>query len=126
MFGKTPCLVAALILSILLPVCAQTVGGMPAYRADEFINRIGLNGNPCERVLADGPFAGAGPHYAAEQYFGIGIRHYRACPKNDLVLPDQPAKMKTAYDRWGAQAMMLIDPHKTQDPAELIALLKQY
>ncbi len=98
----------------------------PAYWADDFIDFVGINGSPIRtKVLTDGPFAGAGRTFDPRIFYDLGIHHYRSILKYDLTLSDQPAQVAAAHRRSGAQAMMLIDPHKTE-PGEIVALLKKY
>ena len=56
----------------------------------------------------------------------LGIRHYRAVLKYADTPPDQPAAFSAAYDKYGVQAMMLIDPGKDGTPQNIVSLLKQY
>jgi hypothetical protein len=98
----------------------------PAYRAEEFIEFIGLNADPFARYLSEGRFKGAGTKYPPEVFFDLGVRYYRMCLKYDLTPPDAPQKVAAAFERYGARPMMLIDPHKTGDAANLVTLLKQY
>lgn len=84
----------------------------PAFRADQFTDFVGLNAGPLDEA----------PGNAA----ALGIRHYRAVLKYDLTKADQPAVFSAAYDKYGVQAMMLIDPGKDGTPQNIEALLKQY
>lgn len=110
-----------------LCVCATSAQAQqPVSRADQFIDFIGLNASPFERYLDSGPYQGAGTKYPPETFFDLGIRHYRTGLKNDLTLPDAPARINAAYAKYGAQPMLLIDPNKDGGPAGVVSLLKQY
>lgn len=96
----------------------------PAFRAEEFTDFVGLNASPFDRYLDSGPYQGAGTHYPPETFFDLGIRHYRAGLFNDLVPADAPQRMQAAYDKYGAQPMLLIDPHKTATLEAVLAKVK--
>lgn len=106
--------------------CAAVRAQQPTYRAEQFIDSLGLNASPFERYLDSGPFQGAGTKYPPEMFFDLGIRHYRTGLKNDLTLPDAPARINAAYAKYGAQPMLLIDPGKDGGPAGVVSLLKQF
>jgi len=82
-------------------------GAQPAFRAEQFTDFVGLTAGPLDAAA-------------------LGIRHYRAVLKYDLTPPDQPARFSAAYDKYGVQAMMLIDPGKDGTPQNIVALLRQY
>ena len=66
----------------------------PAFRADDFVNFVGINGSPLRtRVETAGPFKG-GATYAPELFYDLGIRHYRMVLRYDLTLPDQPDQVR--------------------------------
>ena len=110
------CLAGLLCLAVCACTAALLAGGLhadqPAYRADEFVDMLGLS------TGAEGP--------TVERVVDLGVRHYRAILKYDLTPADQPERFKDLYDRHGLQAMMLIDPHKDGSPQEVVALLKQH
>ena len=98
----------------------------PAYRADQFVDFIGLSASPFERYLDSGPFKGAGTKYPPELFFDLGVRRYRTGLKNDLTPADAPAKVRAAYEKYGARPMLLIDPGKDGAPQDVVNLLKEY
>jgi hypothetical protein len=97
----------AWILLATLTAAAGAWAQQPAYRADSFIDFLGISATPLDCAK-------------------LGIRHCRAILKFDLTPPDQPQKFAEAYDQYGVQAMMLVDPHKDGPPEGVVALLKQY
>ena len=127
---------ALVIWSLLAPAAfaADIWGGpfapqprlQPAYRAEDFLETLGLNASPFENYVADGQFKGAGTKYPPEVFFDLGIRYYRTCLKMDLTPPDMAQRVTTAYEKYGARPMLLIDPNKSGDPANLVKLLKEY
>jgi chitodextrinase len=106
--------------ALCLAVCALVTGlpaawapaDQPAYRADEFVDAIGLS------TGAEGP--------TVERVVDLGVRHYRAILKYDLTPADQPDRFRALCDQHGLTAMMLVDPHKDGPPENVVALLKQY
>ncbi len=98
----------------------------PAFRADQFTDFVGISASPFETYLASGPYAGAGTKYPLSFFTDLGIRHYRTGLKNELTLPNQPQLVSQAYDRFGVQATVLIDPHHNFPADKLIGTLKQY
>ncbi|MDX6765826.1 MAG: CARDB domain-containing protein [Candidatus Methylacidiphilales bacterium] len=98
----------------------------PAYPSDQFIDSIGLNASPFERYLDSGPFKGAGTHYPPELFFDLGVRYYRTGLKHDLVRPESPDLIAAACRKYGARPLMLIDPHKTGSPDDLVKEIKRY
>ena len=126
--------IAALSLTFATRASAQLRGGplalqprpQPAFRAEDFVEFIGLNASPFERYLASGPFQGAGTKYPPETFFDLGVRYYRTGLKNDLTPADMPQRVAGAFAKCGARPMLLIDPRKDGSPDELVALLKQF
>lgn len=98
----------------------------PAFCADAFTDFVGLNASPYERYLDSGPFKGAGTKYPPQTFFDLGVRHYRTGLKNDLTLPDQPRLISEAYRKYGATAMLLVDPGKDGTPQDIVSRLKLY
>ena len=119
-----------LICVAMVALAAGSVGAapfpQPAYPAEQFIDSIGLNAAPFERYLDSGPFKGAGTRYEPELFFDLGVRHYRTALKNDLVRPDAPDRIAAAFRTYGARPLMLIDPHKSGSPDDLVEELKRY
>ena len=109
---------AALFLSAALPASAQLRGGplapqprpQPAFRAEDFVEFIGLNASPFDRYLASGPFKGAGTKYPPELFFDLGVRYYRTGLKHDLTPTNLPQRVADAFAQYGARPMLLIDP----------------
>ncbi|BCM94271.1 hypothetical protein IAD21_06174 [Abditibacteriota bacterium] len=98
----------------------------PAFRAEDFLESIGINGSPIQtRVETEGPFKGAGATFDPQVFFDLGIRYYRLALKYDLTLPDQPQQMLTAWQKSGARGMFLID-HNKQKPTDLVPELLRY
>lgn len=117
------------VLVVLCQVQARAQGApqmRPAFRADQFVDFIGLSASPFERYLDSGPFKGVGTKYAPEVFFDLGVRHYRTGLFHDLVKPESPELMKAAWLKYGAQPMLLISPGKTKTPAEVLAQIKRY
>jgi hypothetical protein len=118
------------ILACGLPGAAADLifssGHQPAYQADQFTDFVGLNASPFERYLDSGPFAGAGTKYDPAVFFDLGINHYRTGLLNDLTQPNAPQLISQAYDRYGASAMLLIDPGKIKGIANIVPRLKLY
>jgi hypothetical protein len=124
-------LAAAFILGLGAPkpvVADPTTArsAQPAFRADDFSDFVGLSASPFETYLADGPFKGAGTKYLPETFFDLGIRHYRTGLLNALTLPNSPALIGAAYDKYGAQAMLLTNGGKNASPSDVVTRLKQY
>lgn len=127
-------LTGSLVLLAAVPAAAQLRGGpraaqphpQPAFRAEDFVEFIGLNAAPFDRYLASGRFQGAGTKYPPEVFFDLGVRYYRTALKYDLTPADMPQRAADALAKYGARPMLLIDPRKDGSPAELVALLKQY
>ena len=125
--------IAALSLTFATRASAQLRGGplalqprpQPAFRAEDFVEFIGLNASPFERYLASGPFQGAGTKYPPETFFDLGVRYYRTGLKNDLTPADMPQRVAGAFAKCGARPMLLIDPRKDGSPDELVALLEK-
>ena len=90
----------------------------PAFRAEDFLESLGLNASPFDRDLRT--------KYPPEVFFDLGIRYYRTGLKDDLTASDQPQRMTAAYEKYGSRPMLLIDKGKDGDPANVVALLKQY
>lgn len=122
------------LMSIPTRAAAQLRGGplapqprlQPAFRAEDFVEFIGLNASPFDRYLDSGRFKGAGTKYPPETFFDLGVRYYRTCLKHDLTPADAPQRITDAFGKYGARPMLLIDPRKDGSPEELVALLKQY
>ncbi len=102
---------------------------MPTFTEESLNDSLAINTNPFAGYIEDGPFAGAGvsdPAFAEGFLVGLGIRHYRACLRDDLTQPNQPMLMKDAFDQYGLRPMFLLDPRKSGSPSEFVALLKRY
>ena len=130
-----PLIAASLSLSGV--AFAQTdAGGDPAYplpalvfTTESFNDSTGISGNPFEGYYVDGPFAGAGVKdrmKARKRLTDLGVRYYRAALRFDLTRPEQPADMLALYNETGMRPMMLLDPRKSGNPQEFVALLKPY
>ena len=119
---------ASTVLTALAIVATPFAGraAQPAYQADQFTDFVGLNAAPFDNYQADGPFSGSGTKYPPSVFFDLGIRHYRACLKYALTPPDAPQKVGQAYDKYGAQAMLLIDPLHDGTIQDIVGLAKQY
>jgi hypothetical protein len=123
-----------LLLTAATPASAQLRGGplapqprpQPAFRAEDFVEFIGLNASPFDRYLESGRFKGAGTKYPPETFFDLGVRYYRTGLKHDLTPADMPQRVADAFAKYGARPMLLIDPRKDGSPDELVALLKRY
>ena len=98
----------------------------PAYRAEQFVDFIGLNASPFDKYLDSGPYKGAGTKFPPELFFDLGVRHYRCGLKYELTLPDAAERVKAAYAKYGAKPMFLISPGKSGSPSEVVQLLKDY
>lgn len=99
----------------------------PAFRVDDFIESVGINGSPIvTRIYEDGPFKGAGKTFDPQIYYDLGIRHYRMVLKYDLTLENQPQQVTDAWKKSGARAMLFLDHNKLKEPAEALPFLKQY
>lgn len=96
-----------------LPAGPQPDGDRPAYRAEDFVESLGLAAAPFERYLAEGPWKGAGTRYPPEFFFDLGIRYYRMGLRNDLTPEDLPRKVETWWRRTGARPLLLVDPGKS-------------
>lgn len=96
----------------------------PAFRADEFMDFVGINAAPFDKYLDSGPWAGAGTKYPADYFYDLGIRHYRTCLFNDLVRPESPDLMLSAWKKHGVQPMLLIDAGKTKSAPEVLEKVK--
>ena len=104
-----------ILAAIPLPLSAepQPAGDRPAYRAEAFIESLGLAASPFDRYLSEGPWKGAGTKYPPEFFFDLGIRYYRTGLRNDLVPADLPQKVEAAWRKTGARPLLLVDPSKS-------------
>ncbi len=110
--------------------------GQPAYRAEQFVESLGLAAAPFDRYLDSGAFAGAGTKFKPETFFDLGIRYYRMGLRNDLVAEDQPERVAEWWTRTGARPLLLVDPRKSGtigidggadgDFSDLVADLRRY
>lgn len=129
---RKPALVLSAAFSIVFPAFASAqktppASYQPAFPADAFTDFVGINGGPLKLyVIPDGPYAGAGKTYDPQYFYDLGIRHYRAGLFNDLTLPNHPDQIKEAWEKHGVRAMLLVDPHKTKTPDEVMAKLKGF
>ena len=98
----------------------------PAFRADQFTDFIGLSASPFETYLDSGPFKGAGTKYPPDTFFDLGVRHYRTGLLNALTMPNAPALIGAAYEKYGAQAMLLVNGGKNASPKDVVSRLKLY
>ncbi len=98
----------------------------PAFRADDFIDSIGLAASPFIGVHTEGPFAGAGTHYEPEVFLDLGVRYYRTGLYHALVEEDTPDRRQQAWREHGVRPLMLIDPHKTKTPEAVFEHLGSY
>jgi hypothetical protein len=126
-----------LVLILISPIClfAQLRGGplaaqsrpQPAFRAEDFVEFIGLNASPFERyVQSKKSLTGVGTKYPPETFFDLGVRYYRMSLKNALTPTNVVERVTDAYIKYGVRPMMLIDPRKDGSPSNVVALLKQY
>lgn len=114
----------SLIACVLL---AQSgMAAQPAYRADAFVDAIGLNASPFERYVEEGRWKGAGTKYPPEMFFNLGVRHYRTGLRNALTRDDAPARMLEAHKKYGVSAMALLGGSEPPSPARVVAMLKDY
>ena len=90
----------------------------PAFRADDFIDSIGINGSPIQTKRTN-------KVYDPQVFYDLGIRYYRQTLKYDLTRDDQPQQVAEAYRKSGARMMTLLDHNKIK-PEEVAGLLKQY
>ena len=98
----------------------------PAFRADDFVDSIGINGSPIQTNVHDsGPHKGAGITFDPQVFYDLGIRYYRQTLKYDLTRDDQPQQVLEAYRKSGARLMALLDHNKVK-PEEVAGLLKPY
>jgi hypothetical protein len=98
----------------------------PAYRAEDFIEFVGINGSPIiSNIHEDGPFKGAGRTHSPDVFYDLGIRHYRLGLRHSLVREDQPQQVLDAWKKSGARAMMMLD-HLRQKPEEIVPELNKY
>ena len=110
-----------LLLTDATPASAQLRGGplapqprpQPAFRAEDFVEFIGLNASPFDRYLESGRFKGAGTKYPPETFFDLGVRYYRTGLKHDLTPADMPQRVADTFAKYGARPMLLIDPRKS-------------
>lgn len=103
-----------LVLSALA-LLSQVAGfAAPAYRAEDFVESLGLAASPFDRHLDSGPWKGAGTKYPPETFFDLGIRYYRTSLRNDLVREDQPKRVAEWWARTGARPLLLVDPGKSR------------
>ncbi|GEM_PF-1149586 len=102
----------------------------PSFRAEDFVESLGLGASPFDRYIAEGRWKGAGTKYPPEYFFDLGIRYYRAGFRNDLVNKKQPELVKEWWIKTGARPMLMIgDFHKFNfkgDFGPMFELLKQY
>ena len=122
-------IVTLVLAAAVLRSPTEPTGDRPTYRADDFIESIGLSASPFDR----------GVSYTAEDFFELGVRYYRNVLRYDLTNPEQPKLMEEWWRRTGARPMMLIDPGKSKtlgkmwggvpedgDFTEMLADLKRY
>jgi len=89
----------------------QPRGLQPTYRAEDFIESLGLTA-PLE-----------------EGFFELGIRYYRAAVwdirKGRQDVPQRAAQMAAAWEKYGVRPMLLVDCLR-DTPEEAFAMIKQY
>lgn len=109
----------------------------PVYRAEDFVESIGLAASPFAGYISQGRWKGAGTKYPPEFFFDLGVRYYRCGLKNALVKDDQPEKVLEWWKKTGARPMLLVDQRKIGtvktnkvkkdgDFSQLLALVKRY
>ena len=76
----------------------------PAYRAEQFVDFIGLNASPFDKYLDSGPYKGAGTKFPPELFFDLGVRHYRCGLKYELTLPDAEPIVEISFSWFGKPA----------------------
>lgn len=99
---------------LVVLVVSVANAAQPVYRAEDFVESLGLAASPFERYLDSGRFAGAGTKYPPEFFFDLGIRYYRSSLRNDLVPEDQAERVTEWWRKTGARPLLLIDPGKTR------------
>ena len=97
-------LTTLLFAAAVLPNPTEPAGDRPAYRAEDFIESIGLCSSPFE----------TNTQYAPEDFFDLGVRYYRNCLRCDLTNPRQPELMGEWWRKTGARPMLIIDAAKSK------------
>ncbi len=92
----------------------------PAYRAEDFIDSIGISGTPAESK------PGGRYNYPPEVFLDLGIRYYRAVLKNAVTPKDYPIRVEKYWREYGVRPLMLIDPGKSGEPTNLVRLVKEH
>jgi hypothetical protein len=89
----------------------QPRGLQPTYRAEDFIESLGLSA-PLE-----------------EGFFELGIRYYRAAVwdtrRGRQDVPQRAGEMAAAWQKYGVRPMLLLDCLRDK-PEEAVAMIKQY
>ena len=128
-FSKWPLclgLCAAMGLQLRAEDDPGTVYPQPAYRADQFVDFIGLGADPFAKYIDSGPYKGAGTKYPPELFFDLGVRHYRMALKNEMSRPETAQLVRDAYAKYGARPMTLVSPGKSGTPEEVVQRLKDF
>lgn len=129
-FRTLSALFLGMVISIgsLTPVFGQddpgTVYPQPAFRADQFVDFIGISADPFQKYIDSGPYKGAGSKFSPDLLFDLGVRHYRMCLKNELSKPDTAENVRAAYAKYGIKPMTLISPGISGSPADVVQRLK--
>ena len=100
---------AALVLSLLPARGAEEfISGGPAYRAEDFVETIGLGISPFEAQEKDGKkeLLLKDPNL----FFDLGVRHYRCNLRCALTPKDQPQQAEEWWLKTGSRPTMLVDP----------------
>ena len=84
----------------------------PSYRADDFIEAMGLNASPTDQLFLD-----------------LGIRYYRVplwdTRKGRDAVPAQAAAFAEAWEKYGVRPMLLVDSLRDK-PEATLEMIKQY
>jgi hypothetical protein len=105
----------------------------PAYRAEQFIDSLGINaslfGRPKAPPKNPPKTTGTGAPQKAldgmQTFLDLGVRYYRESMRYGL-LPDAPQRATAAFEKYGVRPMVLVDGLRDGDPAKVVAFLHQY
>jgi len=91
---------------IFLSATPQPAGDRPVFRADDFIEFIGLSASPFESDQR--------AKMPPETFFDLGVRYYRTGVCGPLQVDDQPELVETWWRKTGSRPMLLVDPGRSR------------
>ena len=117
---------AALLAAVLAVPAGASDQFQPTFAAERFIDGLGISAAPYDGYIAEGPGKGYGTNFSEDRFLDLGVRYYRMCLKDAVTKPDTCERVVAAWQKYGVRPMMLVNPHASGTPTELVALIKAY